>query len=293
MNRSALHFLGAASFALCAAASLNACVIGRSSGSSSSAGYRGTVTVTNASGLRVCAVEPDVRIERHPAMMIRTEIAPGASATLTAERDFIRVQITECGTNRLLYGDPHAYLNDRQTHQAPVAGQITLLPPGAAAPSGASGWQIPLEPIDLETATLHFASAVMSQRSLPEGYQFLHDAGVAGEGLALMRTAARRAGWTEQHTLAMVVSSQWQPITERRVGAVGWSNVTVGRRVTLMIGAHHQTGLCSVRGQDVRQAFDGESPQGPLQLGGIGNVEQIPCAVLDAMASLPGVSTGG
>lgn len=289
MKTSSLRWLISASITMLGAASLNACVTGRSSGGGGATRYRGAVTVTNQSGLRVCAVEPYVMGERHPT--VATEIAPGASATFNAERDFNRVQVLECGSNRLLYGDPLAFLNERQMHAAPLAGRITLLPPGGTA-AGGEGWSIPLDPVDVETAARRFGVACMSTRGVPDDYRFMDDADLAAQGLSLISAEATRAGWTERYSYARVVSRDWAPVQQRRVGAVGWSMVTVARRVTVMFGAHHGTGMCLVRGRDLQQGFDGESPTGPVQLGGIGPVYQIPCPLLDAMASLPGASGG-
>lgn len=287
MRREPLLMLASTSLILLASAALNACVVGRGSPSSSGRGYRGAVTVVNQSGLRVCAVDPYVMAERHPG--VATEIPPGGSATFEAQRNFDRVQVLECDTQRLLYGDPLAFLADRQMHTQPLAGRITLLPPGSRAAAG-DGWSLPLEPVDVEAAVRHFGVAAMSRRDVPDGYRFMADPALASQGLSLMREAVRRAGWTERYTFAMVVSDDWAPMQERRQGAFGWSMATVARRVTLMMGAHHATNACTLRGMDLQEPFDGESSQGPVRLGGVGAVYQIPCALLDAMASQPGAA---
>ena len=293
MNSVFLRVVVSMGVGLAAAASLEACAsLGGtgSSSSSSSSGYRGTVTVTNQSGLRVCSFEPDAHIERHG--QISTEIAPGASATFTADRDIIRFEAMECGTNRLLFGDPLAYMNDHQTHQGPMAGgHVTLLAPGASADAGDGGWSFAVEPLDPERALRHFGIACMSRRGVPDGYAFMQDANLAREGITLLNAATRAAGWTERYTFAAVVSDDWTPITERRMGSMGWSMVTVGRRVTMMAGARHQTGACSMRGHDLVQPFDGQSVTGTTRLGGLGPVFQIPCALLDAAATFPGGAT--
>ncbi|MFO0624425.1 MAG: hypothetical protein U0325_02320 [Polyangiales bacterium] len=270
-----------------AALGLNACAM-RGASTSTPSGYRGEVTVTNQSGLRVCLVEPDSRVEAHPS--IAREIAPGASATFVAERNLTHVQVLECETNRLLYGDPWAYLQDRQTHPEPLAGRITLLPPGSAAPAGGTGWQIPLEPIDGPTFVRHVAIAATARRDVPDGYTFLEDASLAADGLRLMREAVRRAGWTENFTTALLASDGWSPVTERRRGPLGWTDVVVARRLWAVFGGRYATGRCAVRGQELRQPWDGESEQGPTQLGGIGDVVQVPCALLDVLAAAPGAA---
>ena len=291
MNRTSLQVVVSSVLALASAAALDGCAtMGRSS-SSSSSGYRGTVTVTNQSGLRVCVVDPDAHIERHA--MISEELAEGASATFVADRNIEHLQVMECGTNRLLYGDMLAYMNEQQRHSGPIqSGQITLLAPGASPASGGDAWTIPLVPVDVETALRNYGTACMSRRSVPEGYTFMQDEALAGEGITLLNAATRAAGWTERYTFAAIISSDWAPIQERRMGTEGWSMVTIGRRLTLMAGARHQTGSCSMRGQDLVQPFDGESATGETRLGGIGPVFQIPCALLDAVASFPGAATG-
>ncbi len=268
---------------------LHGCRTGQGSGGGGT-DFRGTVTVTNQSGLRVCSVEPDVHLERFPAMAINTELAPGASATFSADTNFNRVQIMECETNRLLYGDPQAYLNDRQTNQSSVAGQITLLAPGESAPSGGTGWFLPLEPLDVADATRHFAVAAMSVRNVPEGYTFMQDAELAGRTLGQMQTETTRRGWTERYTFAMVIGSDWRNVMDRRVVNGTQVDLVVARAIWVMLGAHHSTGHCSIRGQEAQQPFDGDTTQGESQLGGIGNVEQIPCSLLDAMVSQPGAT---
>lgn len=288
MKRPVLRILLSSSLVLGASLGLGACAV-RGRGSSSASGYRGEVTVTNQSGLRVCLVEPDSRVEAHPS--VTTEIAPGASATFEAQSNFTHVQVLECGTNRLLYGDPWAYLQDRQSHGEPLAGRITLLPPGSPAPSGGSGWQIPLEPIDHETFVRHVAIAATARRDVPDGYAFLQDASLAAEGLRLMGEAVRRAGWRERFTTAILASDGWSPVTERRRGPMGWTDVVVARRLWAVFGGRYPSGRCGVRGQELRQPWDGESEQGPVQLGGIGDVVQVPCALLDALAAAPGAAS--
>lgn len=292
INHASLRFLGSVTVALVAAAALDGCATMGRSGSSESSGYRGTLTITNQSGLRVCSVDPYTQIERHPHLS--DALAPGASASIAAERDINRFQVMECDTNRLLFGDPLAYLNDRQMHAGPIAGgQITLLAPNASGGSTDGGWAFALAPIDAETALQHYGVACMSRRGVPDGYTFMQDRDLAGEGITLLNAATRAAGWTERYTFAAVVSNEWTPIQERRTGSMGWSMVTVGRRVTMMAGARHETGYCSMRGQDLVQPFDGSDTTGPTRLGGIGPVFQIPCALLDAAASFPGAATAG
>jgi hypothetical protein len=289
MERSFFRILLSSSLVLGATLGLGACAIrGGDGGSSSPEAYRGEVTVANQSGLRVCLVEPDSRLEAHPS--IAAEIPPGASATFNAERNLQRVQVLECGTNRLLYGDPWAYLHDRQMHTEPLAGRITLLPPGAPAPSGGVGWQIPLEPLAPETFVRHVAIAATARRDVPDDYTFLQDASLAADGLRLMQEAVRRAGWTERFTTALVASDAWSPLTERRRGPMGWTDVVVARRVWAVFGGRYSTGRCGVRGQELRQPWDGQSEQGPVFLGGIGDVVQVPCALLGAIAGTPGAA---
>lgn len=292
MNHSFLRMTLMAAVAVTSAAALDGCATLGRSGSSGRSGYRGPLTITNQSGLRVCAVDPYTVVERHPH--VSEEIAPGASATIAAERNIDRFQVMECETNRLLFGDPLAFLNERQMHEGPIAGgQITLLAPEAGGGSGDNGWSFALQPLDTDEALRHYGVACMSRRSVPEGYAFMQDAEVAGAAVTLLNAATRARGWTERYTFAAVVSDDWAPIQERRMGTQGWSMVTVGRRVTVMAGARHQTGYCSMRGQDVRQAYDGSEATSPLVLGGIGPVFQIPCTLLDAAGSFPGASTGG
>lgn len=290
MNTS-LRFAVSTVAALASAAALGGCAtMGRGS-SSGSSGYRGTVMVQNQSGLRVCAVEPYVMGERHPT--VSTELAPGASATFTAERDFPGVQVVECDTHRLLYGDPLAYLNDRQMSGGPLrSGSITLLAPDASPASG-EGWSLPLAPVDPDEALRHYGVACMSRRDVPDGYAFMQDAGLAEQGLTLTRAAARRAGWTERYTVAVLVSDDWAPVQERRMTPAGPAMVTVARRVTFMVGARHDTGACTMRGLDLRQAFDGSEASGDVGLGGVGPVYQIPCSLLDAAGSFPAAATAG
>lgn len=287
MKRPVLRILLSSSLVFGAALGLGACAI-RGGGSSRAAGYRGEVTVANQSGLRVCLVEPDSHLEAHPS--VTAEIPPGASAAFNAERDLRRVQVLECGTNRLLYGDPWAYLHDRQMHAEPLAGRITLLPPGSPAPSGGTGWQIPLEPVEPETFVRHVAIAATARRDVPDDYAFLQDASLAADGLRIMQEAVRRAGWSERFTTALIASDAWSPLTERRRGPMGWTDVVVARRVWAVFGGRYRTGRCGVRGQELRQPWDGESEQGPVFLGGIGDVVQVPCALLDAIAAAPGAA---
>lgn len=291
MKRSVLHLLVSTSLVAASALGLGACALRNSTGSgpSSASGYRGEVTVTNQSGLRVCLVDPDTRVEPHPSAA--TELAAGASATFNAERNFNHVQVLECGTNRLLYGDPWAYLHDRQTHNEPLNGRITLLPPGSAAPAGGTGWQIPLEPVDPATFVRHVALAATARQDVPDSYVFLQDASLAADGLRLMGEAVRRAGWSERFTTALVASDAWSPVTERRRGPMGWTDVVVARRVWAVFGGRWSASRCGVRGQELRQPWDGDSEQGPVQLGGIGDVVQVPCAMIDVLAAAPGAAS--
>ncbi len=292
MNNSSLRFALSAAVALTSAAVLDGCATMGRSGSSGSSGYRGTLTITNQTGLRVCAVDPYTVVERHPH--VSEEIAPGASTTIAAERDINRFQVMECETNRLLFGDPLAFLNERQMHQGPIGGgQINLLAPGASGETGDNGWSFAMQPLDTDEALRHFGVACMSRRGVPDGYTFMQNEEAASAAITQLNAAVRAQGWTERYTFAAVVSDDWVPIQERRLTSEGPAMVTVGRRVTVMAGARHDTGYCSMRGQDVRQAYDGSEATSPLVLGGIGPVFQIPCTLLDAAASFPGAATGG
>lgn len=267
----------------------SSCVRGGVGGS----GYRGAINVRNESGLRVCGLYPESMGSSGSHDGTSDEIAPNATGTLNATRGFNRIQIVECETNRLLYGDPLAWLNDQQTHSGPLsAGQITLLAPGTTPPSGDSGWSIVLDPLDAGTAIHHIGAAGLGRQGLTGDETFMNDSALAGQALDLLRSAARRAGWSERYTSAMIISDDWSTIQERSVGYAASTMVTVARSVMFVAYARTSSNFCFARSQGLVQPYDGSSETGPVRLGGVGTTMQVPCALLDAAESAPGASTG-
>lgn len=265
----------------------------RSDGASSSSGdeetsYRGTVTVENRSQLSVCSIST-MEAERHSTDTV-VELPPGGSATFESGGDVYRIQFSECGTHRLLYGDPLAWINEQETVPGTQlhASRIVLLDPESAPIEEAGAVSIALVPHDVNDALRHAFIATLMQQ-VDDGRPFMSDEALAAELLQMLQRGAAAQGWHEHFEAAVVAVPEWTDVRQQQ----GASVVTVARDLQFVAAARWPHGACTVQSFGARQPYDGYSPQGVVGFNGIGDQLVIPCSLLEEMASYPYVATGG
>lgn len=265
------------------------CISGRGGGSSGSSGggYTGTVSVENRSQLNICTLSTTQGSERQTEQTVT--LGPGQTVTFQAERAVSRIMLTECSTNRLLYGTGLGYLNDRERlggGDALTVSKIVLLDPDANGGVSGDTLSIALSPKDANDALRDTFFAVMAQRQDDER-TFMADSDLASQLLTLLRNGARRQGWREQFQSAVITWADWGVIRERRQGTESFTMVPVARELSFVAGARWPDGHCTLQSFSARQGFDGESATGELGFGGIGAQLQIPCVLLDQMRTYP------
>ncbi|MBL8685500.1 MAG: hypothetical protein JNK05_40365 [Myxococcales bacterium] len=263
---------------------------GGSSGSSGS-GFTGTVSVENRSQLSICSLSTTQGGDRGTEQAVT--LGPGQTVTFQAERPVSRILLTECSTNRLLYGTGLGYLNDRERlgGELLTVSKIVLLDPGANGGVAGDTLSIALAPRDANDALRDTFFAVMAQRQDDER-TFMADSDLASQLLTLLQSSARRQGWREQFQSAVITWQDWGVVRERRQGTESFTMVPVARELSFVAGARWPDGHCTAQSFSARQAFDGENATGELGFGGIGAQLQIPCVLLDQMRSYPNAGNG-
>lgn len=255
------------------------------SSSSSSSGYRGTVTVENRSQLHVCAI---THSNTDTTEEVALDVAPGASATFQAAATVRHVQVLECGTNRLLYGNPLAWMNDQQEFAGGMlsVGKLVLLDPGASPATTQDSVSLVLAPKDGREALRDAFFAVMARRA-DDGRTFSSDEELSAQALSMIQRGGRSQGWTENFTAAVITWADWEPVREWQMTPAGRVQVTIARDHGFVAGARWPNGHCTVQNFGLRQPFDGSSPQGEVGFHGTGAQWPIPCALLTLMESYP------
>lgn len=258
---------------------------GQSSSSSSATGYRGTVTLENRSQFRVCAI---THTNNDTSEEVALDVAPGASATFQVSATMRRMQVLECETNRLLFGNPLAWMNDREEFPggALTVGRIILLDPGSTPAASTDSLSLVLAPKDGQEVLRDAFFAVMARRA-DDGRTFSSDTDLSAQALAMIQRGGRAQGWTENFTAAVITWADWEPVREWQMTPAGRAQVTIARDHGFVAGARWPNGHCSVQNFGLRQPFDGSSPQGEVGFNGVGAQWPIPCALLTLMESYP------
>lgn len=262
---------------------------GSSGSSSSSSGYTGTVTVENRSQLSVCSIAAKGTEEGTETTV---QLGPGQTATFEAARTIRYLQLTECETGRLLYGNPLAWLNDREGLGADTltVGRVVLRDPGGSTSIEGGALSVSLVPMDANDALREAFFAVMARRQTDDRV-FMADSDLASQLLTLIRNGGRGQGWREDFQAAVITWNDWSTLTRRDNVDGRWADVPVGRELTYVAGARWPGGACTIQSFSARQAFDGETASGPIGHGGIGAQFPIPCSLLTAMGQYPNAAT--
>lgn len=247
---------------------------GRPTTPASAAGYRGTVTFVNQSGAQICRIE--ALHSRPAAVDLTVSLTHGQSATFEARGDISRLAVSECGTNRVLFGVPS---RDAVNPLSKLTmGRVVLYARGQA-PANASDHHA------LEAAPMDYADWWRTEQRWysrnPEAR--MQNEALATEFLQTVRAHAAAQRWTEEFRAFQIVSADWEIMRHRNTGVI------LRRRLMGVGMAKFPDAHCQSQAFFVTQEYDGSDYSSQLRFAGVANNVAVPCALTEWFAQQPDV----
>ncbi len=243
----------------------------RSASSASGAGYRGTVTFTNRSALRVCTIEALFQ-QSHYARVDR-ELATGASATFEAPENLTALFVTECGSNRVLFGR-----SPRTQGAARLSGlqhgAIALYDVGAAPASAADHHALAADPEAM--ADWHASVATTWYRAPSDA---MNSAAARDEAMTALRSYSQGRGDRDTFLSLRILSQEWNIERNRTTQAI------LARSFTAAVTARLPSGYCQAYGATFYQTYTGAGFDTRIQSRGSSANLRIPCTVAEWAAT--------
>lgn len=254
------------------------CIFGRGPGPNSSpsqpSGYQGTVTLVNQSGANICRVE--VLHSGPGAVDSEVNVAPGQSTSFEARGEIRRVAISECETNRVLFGAPSRDV--QWSFRGFQSGRVVLYAAGQAPPSASDHQALEVsatEYSDWWRTELRWFARNPDTR--------MRDEELATEFLRTVRAHAAAERWTEEFRAFQILSDDWEILRNQRTGIV------TGRRLMGVGLSKFPDGHCQAQAFFVQQSHDGSDFVSNLRFAGVANNVAVPCALTEWFAAQPDV----
>ncbi len=242
----------------------------RTASHASAAGYRGPVTFTNRSALRVCTVE--ALFQGNHYVRVDRELGAGASATFEAPENLTNLWVTECGGARTLFGR-----SPRVQGAARLAGlthgAIALYDPGAAPADGGDHHAIAADPEPM--AAWHASIATIWYRAPSDA---MNGASVRDESMAALRAYSQGRGDRDTFLTLRVLSQEWN-IERNNL------QVVVARSFTAAVTARMPQGYCQAYGATLYQPAVGSGFEPRIRSRGSSMNIRIPCTLAEWAAT--------
>lgn len=243
----------------------------RTAASSGSAGYRGTVTFTNRSALRVCTFE--ALFQNSQYVRVDRELATGASATFEATENLTGFFVTECGGQRTLFGRSPRVQGAGQLRGL-QHGAIALYDPGAAPATASDHHALAAEPEPM--AAWHSSISTIWYRAPSDS---MNAAATRAEAFTALRTYSQGRGDRDTFLTLRVLSQDWNIERNRLTQAI------VARSFTAAVTARMPSGFCQAYGATFFQNYVGADFETPIRSRGSSMNIRIPCTVAEWAAS--------
>lgn len=253
------------------------CIFGSGRGANSPSqpsGYQGTITLANQSGANICRVE--VLQSAPSAVDMEVNLAPGQSTTFEARGEIRRVAISECETNRVLFGVPSRDV--QWSFRGFQSARVVLYAAGQAPASAGDHQALEVSPTDYADwwrTELRWFTRDPDAR--------MRDESLSTEFAQTVRAHAASERWTEEFRAFQILSSDWDILRNRRTGIV------TGRRLMGVGMSKFPDGHCQAQAFFVQQAHDGSDFVSNLRFGGVSSNVAVPCALTEWFAQQPDV----